>query len=59
MLAVIVTAIATWLALAVVNALNISSSFLVEGSIAVVIGAAIGLIVPWWLMRRRRAARNA
>jgi hypothetical protein len=56
MVAVLVTAIATWLILLVLDNVNLGS-FLLESTVAVLGGAAIGLLVPWFLARRRRAAR--
>jgi hypothetical protein len=57
MLAVIVTAVATFLVLLVMDYVDLGN-FLVEGLIAVVIGAAAGLIVPWYTARQRRKARQ-
>ena len=56
MLAVLVTALATWVILLVLNAVNLGN-FVVEGTIAVLGGAAIGLLVPWYLVRQRRQNR--
>ncbi|MDH4143457.1 MAG: hypothetical protein OEV61_12685 [Chloroflexota bacterium] len=58
MIAVFVTAIATFIALLVmdIGAIDLGN-FLVEGAIAVVIGAAVGLTVPWYMARQRRANR--
>jgi hypothetical protein len=53
MLAVIVTAVATWIALLAMDALPIGG-FIVESLIAVVIGAGVGLLVPWYRARQRR-----
>jgi hypothetical protein len=55
-LAVLVTALATWVILLVLNAVNLGN-FVVEGTIAVLGGAAIGLLVPWYLVRQRRQNR--
>jgi multisubunit Na+/H+ antiporter MnhB subunit len=55
MVAVLVTAIATWLILLVLDNVNVGS-FLLESTIAVLGGAAIGLLVPWFMRRRRRSA---
>jgi hypothetical protein len=55
MVAVLVTAIATWLILVVLDNVNVGS-FLLESTIAVLGGAAIGLLVPWFMRRRRRSA---
>ena len=57
MVAVIITAIATFIAMMVMDLAPIDLGFLVEGAIAVVIGAAVGLTVPWYLARQRRASR--
>jgi uncharacterized membrane-anchored protein len=54
MVAVFVTAIATWVAMLVMNVIDLGN-FLVEGTIAVLIGGAVGLLVPWYMARRRRA----
>ena len=56
MIAVLVTAVATWLILLVLDNVNLGS-FLLESTVAVLGGAAIGLLVPWFLARRRRAAK--
>ena len=56
MVAVLVTAVATWVAMLVMNNVDIGN-FLVEGTIAVLIGAGVGLLVPWWMVRRRRQNR--
>lgn len=58
MVAVLVTALATWIALWVMDLVDLGG-FLVEGTVAVLIGAGVGLLVPWILVRRRRQARNA
>ena len=55
MVAVLVTAIATWLILLVLDTVNLGS-FLLESTVAVLGGAAIGLLIPWILVRRRRNA---
>ena len=56
MVAVLVTAIATWLILLVLDNVNVGS-FLLESTIAVLGGAIIGLLVPWIMVRRRRSAK--
>ena len=56
MIAVLVTAVATWVAMLVMNNIDVGN-FIVEGTIAVIIGAAVGLLVPWIMARRRRANR--
>jgi hypothetical protein len=53
MLAVIVTAIATWILILVMDLVPLGS-WLLEGTLAVVGGAIIGLAVPWYMARRRR-----
>jgi hypothetical protein len=55
MIAVLVTAVATWVAMLLMNVVDLGN-FLVEGTVAVLIGAAVGLLVPWWMVRRRRQA---
>lgn len=56
MVAVLVTAFATWVIIMVLGAVDLGN-FLVEGTIAVVGGAAAGLLVPWYRARQRRPAR--
>jgi hypothetical protein len=56
MFAVIVTALATWATMLVMEVVDLGS-FLVEGTIAVVVGAGIGLMVPWYRARQRRQSR--
>ena len=56
MLAVIVTAIATWVMILIMDVVPIGS-WLLEGTLAVAIGAVIGLSVPWYLARQRRRNR--
>lgn len=58
MLAVLVTAVATFLVLLVMDFVDLGN-FLVEGLIAVVIGAGAGLIVPWYTARQRRKERRS
>ncbi|HMJ80770.1 MAG TPA: hypothetical protein VK592_06975 [Candidatus Dormibacteraeota bacterium] len=53
MIAVFVTALATWVIMLVLNTVNLGN-FLVEGTIAVVGGGLIGLLVPWYMARQRR-----
>jgi hypothetical protein len=55
-IAVLVTAMATWVFMLVMNAVDLGN-FLVEGTIAVIGGAAVGLLVPWLMVRRRRQNR--
>jgi len=56
MFAVLVTALTTWGIMLVMEVVNLGS-FLVEGTIAVIGGAFVGLLVPWYRARRRRANR--
>ncbi len=60
MLAVLVTAVVTYLVIVVLNLdfINIGN-FLVEGLIAVIIGATAGLIVPWYRAQQRRKERRS
>jgi hypothetical protein len=53
---VLVTALATWVLMLVMEVVPLGS-FLVEGTIAVIGGAIVGLLVPWYRARQRRAAR--
>jgi hypothetical protein len=53
---VLVTAIATWAFMVLMNFIDLGN-FLVEGTIAVIGGAIVGLLVPWYRARQRRAAR--
>jgi hypothetical protein len=55
-IAVIVTALTTWAIMLVMEVVNLGS-FLVEGTIAVIGGAFVGLLVPWYRSRQRRANR--
>jgi hypothetical protein len=55
-IAVLVTAVSTWVILLVLDTVNLGN-FLVEGTLAVIGGAAIGLLVPWYLARQRRQNR--
>jgi hypothetical protein len=56
MVAVFVTALATWAMMLVMEVVNLGN-FLVEGTIAVIVGFLVGLIVPWYRARQRRQAR--
>ena len=58
MLAVLVTAISTWLLILLMDVVNLGG-FLLEGTVAVLGGAAVGLLIPWILLRRRRNAAKA
>ena len=57
MFVVLVTALATWVLMLVLNTANVGT-FLVQGTIAVLGGALIGLLVPWFRRRQRRAANR-
>jgi hypothetical protein len=56
MFAVLVTALTTWGIMLVMEVVNLGS-FLVEGTIAVIGGALVGLLVPWYRARQRRSNR--
>ena len=56
MLAVLVTAVSTWLLILLMDVVNLGG-FLLEGTVAVLGGAAVGLLIPWILIRRRRKDR--
>ena len=56
MFVVLVTAIATWAFMLVMNFIDLGN-FLVEGTIAVIGGAVVGLLVPWYRARQRRQSR--
>lgn len=56
MIAVIVTALTTWAMMLVMEVVNLGN-FLLEGTIAVIVGAFVGLLVPWYRSRQRRANR--
>jgi hypothetical protein len=58
MIAVLVTAVTTWVFMLVFEVVDVGG-FLLEGSIAVLGGAAVGLLVPWYRSRKRRAERRA
>jgi hypothetical protein len=53
--AVLVTAVVTWAILALFEVVPIGG-FLLQGTIAVLGGAAVGLLVPWYRARQRRQA---
>ena len=63
MYAVLITAVVTYVMMLIFNldAVEIGGTlqFLVEGLIAVVIGAAAGLIGAWYLSRQRRKERRS
>ena len=54
---VLLTAVATWVLMQVLNVVNVGG-FLVESTIAVVGGAAIGFFGSWYLRRRARKERR-
>jgi hypothetical protein len=56
MFVVFVTALATWVFMLVMNVVDLGN-FLVEGTIAVIGGAVVGLLVPWYRARQRRQNR--
>jgi len=63
MYAVLITAVVTYVMMLIFNLdfveIGGSLQFLVEGLIAVVIGAAAGLIGAWYLARQRRKERRS
>jgi hypothetical protein len=58
MFLVFVTALATWAFMVLLNVINYSGGFIVGGAIAVIGGAATGLLVSWYRMRQRRKERR-
>jgi hypothetical protein len=54
---VLLTAVSVWALMVLMNALNPGWGFLVESTIAVLGGAAIGFFGAWFLRRRNRKAR--
>jgi hypothetical protein len=56
MFVVFVTALATWVFMLLMNVVDLGN-FLVEGTIAVIGGAVVGLLVPWYRARQRRQNR--
>jgi hypothetical protein len=56
MFVVLVTALATWVFMLLMNVVNLGN-FLVEGTLAVIGGAVVGLLVPWFRARQRRQSR--
>ena len=58
MFVVLVTALSTWALMLVMNVINLGN-FLVEGTIAVIGGAILGMMVPWYRARQRRQERRA
>jgi LPXTG-motif cell wall-anchored protein len=52
---VLLTAVSVWVLMLVMDAVNIGG-FLLESTIAVLGGAAIGFVGAWFLRRRRRRA---
>lgn len=63
MYAVLITAVVTYVMMIIFNLdfveIGGTLQFLVEGLIAVVIGAAAGLIGAWYLSRQRRKERRS
>ena len=63
MYAVLITAVVTYVMMLIFNLdvvqIGGALEFLVEGLIAVVIGAAAGLIGAWYLSRQRRKERRS
>jgi LPXTG-motif cell wall-anchored protein len=55
---VLLTAVSVWVLMLVMDAVNVGN-FLVESTIAVLGGAAIGFIGAWYLRRRNRKERRA
>ena len=53
---VLLTAVSVWVLMVVMQAVDFGN-FLVEGTIAVLGGAAIGFIGAWYLRRRSRKNR--
>ena len=56
MIAVLATAIATWVLILVLEPLDLGG-FLFESTIAVLGGAAIGFFSAWFIRRRQRRSR--
>jgi membrane associated rhomboid family serine protease len=54
---VLLTAVATWVLMQAMNIFEVGG-FLVESTIAVVGGAAIGLIGSWYMRRQARKERR-
>lgn len=54
---VLLTAVATWVLMLILDNVNVGN-FLVESTIAVLGGAAIGFIGAWYLRRRARKERR-
>ena len=55
---VLLTAAAVWVLMLVMNVVDVGG-FIVESSIAVIGGAAIGLIGSWYMRRQERKERRA
>ncbi len=55
---VLLTAVATWVLMQAMNCSVDVGGFLVESTIAVVGGAAIGLIGSWYMRRQARKERR-
>jgi hypothetical protein len=56
MFAVLVTAPATWAMMLVMEVVSLGN-FLLEGTIAVIVEARVGLMMPWYRAREWRANR--
>ena len=54
---VLLTAVATWVLMLIMDNINLGG-FLIESTIAVLGGAAIGFIGAWYLRRRHRKERR-
>ena len=54
---VLLTAVATWVLMQAMNIFDVGG-FLVESTIAVVGGAAVGLIGSWYMRRQARKERR-
>jgi NhaP-type Na+/H+ or K+/H+ antiporter len=54
---VLLTALATWVLMLVMDTVNVGG-FLLESTIAVLGGAAIGFVGAWYLRRRARRERR-
>ena len=54
---VLLTAVATWVLMLILDNVNVGG-FLLESTIAVLGGAAIGFIGAWYLRRRARKERR-
>ena len=55
---VLLTAVSVWVLMQILDVVNVGG-FLLESTIAVLGGAAIGFIGAWYLRRRNRKERRA